>query len=226
VDGGVGGAAVLMRGGEVVKETWFHLGNDQEHTVYEGEIVGMILAVERLREEGGGGTMALRVDNQAAISTTNAFVSKPGHYLMDILHDDLHKLIPMQDNHKLKVRWTPGHQGIFGNEAADEQAKLAMRGDNSEPHTIPKSLKSCNGAITTLPVSKLALKQRFLKKIKDKAATPMKNSPRYKRLHELDATAPSKHYSKRVEQLPRRHSSLLFQLRTGHAPLNKHLHRI
>ncbi|KAG1867714.1 hypothetical protein F4604DRAFT_2021351 [Suillus subluteus] len=84
VDGGVGGVVVLMRGGEVVKEKQFHLGNDQEHMVYEGEIVGMILAVELLREEGGGGTMALGVDNQAAISATNAFVSKPGHYLMDI----------------------------------------------------------------------------------------------------------------------------------------------
>ncbi|KAG2751293.1 hypothetical protein P692DRAFT_201686145, partial [Suillus brevipes Sb2] len=29
-----------------------------------------------------------------------------------------------------------------------------------------------------------------------------------------------------IAKLPRRHSSLLFQLRTGHAPLNKHLHRI
>ncbi|KAG1876673.1 hypothetical protein DFJ58DRAFT_721136 [Suillus subalutaceus] len=144
VDGGVGGAAVLMRGGEAVKEKRFHLGNDQEHTVYEGEIVGMILAVELLREEGGGGTMALRVDNQAAISATNAFVSKPGHYLMDIFHNDLRKLIPAQDNRKLKVRWTPGHQGIPSNEAADEQAKLAVRGDNSEPHAIPKSLKSRN----------------------------------------------------------------------------------
>lgn len=54
----------------------------------------------------------------------------------------------------------------------------------------------------------------------------MKNSPRYKHLHEIDATAPSKHFSKLIEKLPRRHSSLLFQLRSGHAPLNKHLHRI
>ncbi|KAG1888284.1 hypothetical protein F4604DRAFT_1674658 [Suillus subluteus] len=75
VDGGVGGAAVLMRGGEVVKEKRFHLGSDREHTVYEGEIVGMILAVELLREERGGGTMALGVDNQAAISATNAFLA-------------------------------------------------------------------------------------------------------------------------------------------------------
>ncbi|KAG2346953.1 hypothetical protein BDR05DRAFT_877886, partial [Suillus weaverae] len=37
---------------------------------------------------------------------------------------------------------------------------------------------------------------------------------------------PSKHFSKLIAELPRRHSSLIFQLCTGHAPLNKHLHRI
>ncbi|KAG2157033.1 hypothetical protein DEU56DRAFT_717059, partial [Suillus clintonianus] len=37
---------------------------------------------------------------------------------------------------------------------------------------------------------------------------------------------PSKHFATLIARLPRRHSSLIFQLRTGHAPLNKHLNRI
>ncbi|KAG2069407.1 hypothetical protein BDR04DRAFT_961061, partial [Suillus decipiens] len=37
---------------------------------------------------------------------------------------------------------------------------------------------------------------------------------------------PSKHFSEIIKRLPRRHSSFLFRLCTGHAPLNKHLHRI
>lgn len=89
IDGGVGGAAVLIRNGEVVGTKKFYLGGDQEHTVYEGELVGMILAIELLKEEGGEGSMALGIDNQAAIWATKAFVSKPGHYLMDKFHDDL-----------------------------------------------------------------------------------------------------------------------------------------
>lgn len=42
IDGGIGGAAVLMEGDEVVDERRFYLGKTEEHTVYEGEIVGMI----------------------------------------------------------------------------------------------------------------------------------------------------------------------------------------
>jgi len=55
------------------------LGSDKEHTVCEGELVGMMLAMELLKE-GGLGSLALGVDNQAAIAATGAFNSKPhGH---------------------------------------------------------------------------------------------------------------------------------------------------
>ena len=33
-------------------------------------------------------------------------------------------------------------------------------------------------------------------------------------------------FLKLVDDLPKRHAAILFQLRTGHVPLNKHLHRI
>jgi ribonuclease HI len=158
INGGVGAGAVLMRGDVVVKGKRFHLGSDKEHTSYEGELVGMILAVDLLREEGGRGTLALGVDNQAAIRATGAFCSRPGHYLMDILHDDLRKIIPAHDQRKLIVRWTPGHHGIPGNEAADKLAKLAAGGDSSETHSLPKSLKKRNGSTITLPISKSAFK--------------------------------------------------------------------
>jgi ribonuclease HI len=119
-EGGVGGAAVLMRGMETVKERRFYLGKESERTVYEAEIIGMILAVSLLREAGGKGRMALGVDNQAAIRAINAFGSQPGHYLIDKLHDDLRELLPDKDGKKLTIRWTPSHKGIAGNKAADE----------------------------------------------------------------------------------------------------------
>jgi len=118
IDGGVGGTAVLMRGEEVVREKRFHLGSDKEHAVYEGELIGMILAVELLREEGGKGTLALGVDNQAAITATGAFNSKPGHYLMDIFHDDLRKIIPAHDQRKLVIR--AGRQVIRASQATKQ----------------------------------------------------------------------------------------------------------
>ncbi|KAG1850673.1 hypothetical protein F4604DRAFT_1883642 [Suillus subluteus] len=67
IDGGVGAAAVLMQGEEVIDKLRFYLGKENEHMVYEGEIMGMILAVKLMRRAGGGRSMVLGLDNQAAI---------------------------------------------------------------------------------------------------------------------------------------------------------------
>ncbi|KAJ8594681.1 hypothetical protein M405DRAFT_464722 [Rhizopogon salebrosus TDB-379] len=48
----------------------------------------------------------------------------------------------------------------------------------------------------------------------------------FPRLHEIDRSVPPKHFLLLIAELPRCHSSLSFQLRSGHALLNKHLHRI
>ncbi|OAX32547.1 hypothetical protein K503DRAFT_776567, partial [Rhizopogon vinicolor AM-OR11-026] len=114
---------------------------------------------------------------------------------MDTLHDDLRRLIPAHDQRKLIVRWSPGHQGIPGHEAADEQAKLAAGGDNLEARLLPRSLKKINGTVITLPTSKSALKQQFHHKIKKEAIAVMTKSPRYPLLRKIDSTAPSKHFS-------------------------------
>ena|SRR3979490_623013 len=44
--------------------------------------------------------------------------------------------------------------------------------------------------------------------------------------HRINRTMPSMAYAKLSQGMPRRHTSILIQLRTGHAGLNKHLHRI
>jgi hypothetical protein len=107
IDGGVGGVAVLMEGKRRIGESRFHLGTADTHMVYEGEVVGMILAVKLLKVEmkarGGNRTMALGADNQAAIRATLVFQSKLGHYLMDIFHNNLHTLLPQENDGKLIV---------------------------------------------------------------------------------------------------------------------------
>ncbi|KAG2745196.1 hypothetical protein P692DRAFT_201672237, partial [Suillus brevipes Sb2] len=105
----------------------------------------MILATELLRKEmkerGGRRTMALGVGSQAAIKATNTFQSKAGHYLVEKLHDDLRSLFPSEGDGKLIIRWTAGHVGIPGNEQADEQAKRAARGETSDTHLLPSSVR-------------------------------------------------------------------------------------
>ncbi|OAX43837.1 hypothetical protein K503DRAFT_795908 [Rhizopogon vinicolor AM-OR11-026] len=61
--------------------------------------------------------------------------------------------------------------------------------------------------MSTLPISKSALKQQFNRRIKNEAKAVMHQSPRFPLLRKIDQSAPSKHFTKLIEELPRRHSS-------------------
>ena len=69
-------------------------------------------------------------------------------------------------------------------------------------------------------------KQAITAALHEAARTEWALSPRAAAMSRIDSTLPSKRYLQLITSLPRRHASLLIQLRTGHAPLNFHLHRI
>jgi hypothetical protein len=64
------------------------------------------------------------------------------------------------------------------------------------------------------------------KKLKDLAQKGWQSSKWYDRMKKTDPTTPSNKYINLVTTLPRKPASILSQLRTGHTPLAKHLHRI
>ncbi|KAG2113217.1 uncharacterized protein F5147DRAFT_771067 [Suillus discolor] len=231
IDGGVGGAAVMMEGNRMLRESRFYLGKADTHMVYEGEVVGMILAVKlfeaELKSRGGGNrTMALGVDNQAAIKALLLFWSKCSHYLINKFHDNLRSLLPNVSDGKLIIQWAAGHIGITGNEIADEQAKKAARGETSDTHLLPTSLHLPTNTPLILPTSKSTIKQSFRTMINEEAKTILKCSPCYDRFKEIDPSFLSNQFVKIANEFPRWHTALLVQLHTGHAPLNKHLFKI
>lgn len=80
--GKVGAAAVLIREGNPVRTLHFHLGPDNEHTVHEAELVGILLGIHLIgTEKHGCTTFALGVDNQAAIKAFDSAMRSPGHHL-------------------------------------------------------------------------------------------------------------------------------------------------
>ena len=194
------------------------------------------------------------MDNQAVLMGLSNQKSKPGHHLIDRIHDTLEDLqvtqtrlrgrhvdgyrkgagrTKLEDGSlgwkewKLKVKcevnfvWTPGHEGIEGNEKADEAAKDAASGQTSKTKDLPPFLRR-----KPLPVSISATKQLLKKKMKARWQIEWKTSKRYADANSVDATLPSDNFLHIIDQLRRNQASLLTQLRTGHIPLNTILHRI
>jgi hypothetical protein len=173
-----------------------------------------------VREEVQATTVMLGVNSQAAIQATRNTKGNPGHYLVNALHNQTEAA---QMHHKqldLEAQWVPGHKGTPGNERADEEAKKAAKGNSSPDTSLPTQ---CRGH---LPLSKAATCQAFNKNLKAEVAVTFAKSPRYQRMQEINPSIPSLQFMKIVSLLTQRAASLLIQLRTGHIPLNKHLHRI
>ena len=160
------------------------------------------------------------IDNRAAILASQPSKPAPGHHIFDIIHKDIGNIMDRNHNLQVTFKWIPGHKGAEGNEQADVLAKKAITEGSSTANRLPKYLQE------PLPQSKLASIQAFNEKLKAQTKKEWLKSPRFNRMKNTDPTAPSSEFLKLTAKLPRKLTSILTQLRTGHAPLAKHLHRI
>jgi len=222
VDGGIGGAAALYRNGEEIDVATFHLGSSDGHTVPEAKMVGLIMGIAMLQTQARGSVKGalIAVDSQGILLGTRTRNRTPGCYLQDAIHDEYKRAQNQHSELELEVRWVPAHVGIVGNERIDSEAKSAAKGESSCPKQyLPGKLKS-------LPRSATAAKECFRKLLHKEASEMFAKLPRYHRMHSIDPSMPLNQYCQLTAELSRSKQALLMQLRTGHAPLNKHLHRI
>ncbi|KAK6972148.1 hypothetical protein R3P38DRAFT_3336080 [Favolaschia claudopus] len=98
----VGAAAIARDCRGKLHTRRFHLGPASNHTVFEGELVGTILALDIARAARHSGPVAILLDNQAAITALATRPNNPGQYL-----------------------------DVEGNEMADSEAKTAATGGAS-----------------------------------------------------------------------------------------------
>jgi len=223
-NGLVGAAAVLFIDHNHIATLRHHLGKATEHTVFEAEAVGLLLAAHLLtqRREVTFPAMIF-ADNQAAIQSSSHPTAKPGHYLL--IH--FRKLMKRLQNKKnvdreaLSLNWIAGHADILGNKLADREAKLAASSPTNATlrHLLPKILRK------PLPASISAAKQDHNAKLQNRWLSIWKQSPRYDHMATIDPSSPSKAFTKLTKYLGKKQSSIYVQLRTGHVPLNKHLYR-
>jgi ribonuclease HI len=222
-DGGIGASAIYYRDGQYRRTLRYYLGHEDDHEVYEGECVGLVLAMHMLAEIPRPTTVSIWADNTAAITATDSSTSGPAHYLHDMFHTILIRLRRRHPHLRVTISWVPGHTGAEGNERADREAKKASGGLSSPKDQLPPQLHK------PLPRSRTAAVRVFRRHLEAQHNRRWKKSPRhcaFQSIDPSDATKASRNYIKLVQNLPRRHVSLLTQLRTGHVPLQKHLHSI
>jgi hypothetical protein len=123
----------------------------------------------------------------------------------------------------IRVRWTPGHEGIRGNDLADVAAKEAAEGYKcSIERALPRYLRKAEG----LPMNKSAVRQDFLRGLHEDWKDIWSLSPRYTRIYAIDTSLPSSKFLELVDGCTRSQASLLMQLRTGRIALNRHLYKL
>jgi ribonuclease HI len=220
MDGTIGAAAVLYRDSILKRVKRYRLGSARHHTVYKGEGVGMILALRLIKEEREEvvGVTPLGVDSQVAIVAMGSIKPAPSHYIWDAFHNQLCSTAQAHEDMDLLVRWTPGHVDIEGNERADEEAKKAITDGSSQG--LPSFLRKA------LPKSKSMMQQAYNKKLRGVASKSWQKSLRYQRMKDINPALPSPAFLRLTAKLPRKHTAILFQLRSGHVPLARHLYRL
>ncbi|GJF00314.1 RNA-directed DNA polymerase-like protein [Phanerochaete sordida] len=219
---GVGAAAVLFRGrAPSTKSLRIHLGPSSQHTVYESELAGVLLGLHMIRKEPGLVSKAsIALDNKAAVLALRSRRSTPGHHLLDAVHQLEQAVKTRHPGIKTTIRWVPGHLGVDGNELADEEAKKAAQNDSSPSQSLPTYLRN-----SSLPTSVSKLRQLHAADIAKRAAEQWRQSKRHERTKIFDTTPKLCHFGRYIEKLPRRHASLIFQLRSGRSPLRHSLHQ-
>ena len=223
LEGQVRAAAVLCKQGQGDKKLRYRLGPLTEHTVFEAEAVGVLLALHMLRHEREVKKATIWLDNQAVMALMGALTihkPKPAQNIIDEIILQAEN-IWRRANHcayRLDIRWVKGHSAEDGNEKVDAEAREAARGHTSQARKLPGYLTG-----SLLPMSISARQQEFDVVMKKRWRRDWEASLWHARISGIDSNMPSNRFRKLLSGLNRTQISILVQLRTGHIPLNKHL---
>ncbi|KAJ6459585.1 hypothetical protein C8R45DRAFT_1182435 [Mycena sanguinolenta] len=105
LEGGVGAAADATRGGALGEKKQRYLGHQREHTVFESEVCGSILALDIIASIPRLTSADIFMDCQPAITALDAPKNQPGQYLLAAFHATLSRLLRTRRTLKLRIHW-------------------------------------------------------------------------------------------------------------------------
>lgn len=207
-------------GGEIRR---VYLGSDSEHTVYEGELTGTIIALDIIRNTPRITSSTILLDNQSAITSIAKPAPKPGQYLVEEFHRQLRSILKARPRLRIHLMWVPGHSDNPGNELADDAAKAASEGREAPC----KNRSQIVFFSKSMPTSVSAVKAAAKKKMQKEWVKEWESAPRSQKFATtIDGQTPRCRAPGVLVETNRRHTSLLAQLRSGHIALNFFLYRI
>ncbi|KAF8162541.1 hypothetical protein BJ912DRAFT_864653 [Pholiota molesta] len=171
----------------------YFLGTEKQNTVFEGECVGQLLAMEMLRKERAnleGAQVTIYVDNQASIKAHHARKAQAGGYIIEEVRRCHEKVRRQHKGIRVRVCWIPGHMDIYGSDLVDAEAKRAAEGaENNRQSGFGILAKG-------LPDSKSTVRQRLKARTKAAYTQAFRTLPRYQRMAKFKAAAPSAEFRK------------------------------
>ncbi|KAH7323431.1 hypothetical protein B0J17DRAFT_723420 [Rhizoctonia solani] len=200
----VAAVAVLWETGGWELRTGLRLGEPGSHSVLDAEIAGILMAAHLviLAQED------TIIDDGASLQ------------LLKATRRVIRLVKKGSGGTPIRLQWCPGHEGVPGNEAADEEASRAASGHTYPPHLIPRFLTEYRPATnpTTRKKALMAANRLLAEAHWTESDAHAKYPAKYPNLS-------PRHFLAHSRALTRSKATLLFRLTSGHVQLRQHLYR-
>jgi ribonuclease HI len=182
------------------------------HNVYAAELTAIQMAVKLFEEKINEYTnVYIFTDNQSAIQTIDLPNHQSEQYIIKKILDIIDRVQEIKPTCNIHIEWVPGHEGIEGNEQADQAAKMAATPNSTVPTNRMRSAQKRS----TQAMTKAKWETEW--------RTGKETAKHLRKFSQQPDTATEPKLYGALQQ--RKHVVWIMQLCPGHCHLNEYLRR-